>query len=326
MTDPVRLAVVGAGSMGANHARIARQLPGVTLVAVVDQDLDRARAAAQSASVEVVRSVEELTVDVDAAVVAVPTSEHVAVSRELAKRGVHLMVEKPLAGTVSEAEELIAAAQAAGVILAVGHVERFNPVVAELPSLVSDPIHFEASRISPYTARIGDGVIFDLMIHDIDIVCSLVAPGAQVTEVAGVAQAIKGPSDDLASVTMVFSSGQTAAFNTSRLGQTKTRRLEITQADSVISVDLLRQDITISRMSKHEYLSDEGHRMYRQSSVVEIPFLDTRGEPLERELAHFIDCIRGGTQPRVDGAAGLRAVALAQRAIEVVHMSAAGRI
>ena len=325
MTDPVRLAVVGAGSMGANHVRIAQQLPGVTLVAVVDQDLSRARAAVKSTSVEVVGSIAELSAAIDAAVVAVPTSAHLPVAMELARRGVHLLVEKPLAATVAEAEDMVAAARAAGVVLAVGHVERFNPAVFELPRLIDTPIHFEASRISPYTARIGDGVIFDLMIHDIDIVCSLVGPDATVEHVAGVARAAKGPTEDLASVTMVFSTGETAVFNTSRLGQTKIRTLEITQAESTLSVDLLRQDITISRMSQYEYISDDGAPRLRQSNVVEIPFIETRGEPLARELVHFIDCVRTGARPHVDGAAGARAVELAQRAVGAVTLTSASR-
>lgn len=318
MTGPLRLAVVGAGSMGANHIRIAQQLQDVRLVAVVDQDLSQARAVTRSTSVEIVGALEDLSVDFDAAVVAVPTVGHMAVASELARRGVSLLVEKPLAPTQSEAEDLVAVAESAGVVLGVGHVERFNPAVAELPRLLEQPLHLEASRISPYTPRIGDGVIFDLMIHDIDIVCSLVTPGADAIDIGGVARVVKGDTEDLATVTMAFSTGETATFNTSRLGQTKIRTLEVTQADSAVTVDLLRQDVTITRMSRHEYLSDEGTPRHRQSNVVEIPFLETRGEPLALELADFVDAVRTGRRPRVDGAAGARAVGLAQRAVAAV--------
>ena len=131
---------------------------------------------------------------------------------------------------------------------------------------------------------------------------------------------MKGETEDLASVTMRFSTGLTATFNTSRLGQQKVRTIEITQADSVIVADLVRQDITIHRMSRHEYLSDEGSR-YRQSSVVEIPFLESRGEPLALELQHFVECVRTGTPPRVDGSVGIRALALAELAESVVSRS-----
>jgi predicted dehydrogenase len=313
MSSPVRVAVVGVGIMGTNHARVVKQLPDAELVAVVDRDLERAHAIAKSPDIEVCATVDDLTVAVDAAIVAVPTAFHVATALSLIGRGIHLLVEKPLAPSVEDAQVIIDAAAARGLVLAVGHIERFNAAVAELPRLLEQPLHVEASRISPYSARISDGVIFDLMIHDIDIVCSLTSPDDTVEAITGVARACKSTSEDIATVTMRFASGLTATFNTSRLGQQKIRTLEITQMESTITADLVRQDITINRMNRHEYLSDEGTR-YRQSSVVEIPFLETRGEPLALELAHFIHCVRTGAEPRVGGVAGLRAVELATRA------------
>ncbi|MBI4934936.1 MAG: Gfo/Idh/MocA family oxidoreductase [Actinobacteria bacterium] len=318
MSDRLRLVVVGAGIMGTNHARVARNVPGAILVGVIDADLERARAAARGADVEVAASIDELTTEFDAAVIALPTPFHRGAAEALAARGVHLLVEKPLAGNVDDAEAIISAAEDGGIILAVGHIERFNAAVAELPRLLDQPIHVEASRISPYSARIGDGVILDLMIHDIDIVCSLAGPEAEVVDISGVARSVRGSTEDIASITMRFSTGLTATFNTSRLGQQKIRTVEVTQHDSTIVADLVRQDITIHRMTRHEYLSDEG-ASYRQSSVVEIPFLETRGEPLALELAHFVQCVRTGSPPRVDGAAGLRALRLATAAVAAVH-------
>lgn len=309
-TGPVRLAVVGAGIMGANHARVARHLPGVELVAVVDPDVERAKAACGNTAAVACATVEELDVDVDAAVVAVPTQWHVPAACALAKRGVHLLVEKPLAPSIGEAEEIIGAAEEAGVVLAVGHIERFNAAVAELPQLLDEPLHIEASRIGAYSARVSDGVIFDLMIHDLDIVLSLFDDDVEAVEIAGVSRAVRSATEDVATAAVRFSNGVTAAFNTSRLGQQKIRTVEITQLESTIIADLVRRDVTIHRMSRQEYLSDEGTR-YRQSSVVEIPFLETAGEPLQLELAHFADCIRSGRPPRVNGRAGLRALRLA---------------
>jgi predicted dehydrogenase len=225
-----------------------------------------------------------------------------------------------LAEDVTAAQQIVKACAASGVVLAVGHVERFNAAVAELPRFLEEPIHVEATRVSPYSARVPDGVIFDLMIHDLDIVAALAGDDATVVDASGVARAVKGETEDLASVTMRFSTGLTATFNTSRLGQQKVRTIEITQADSVIVADLVRQDIVIHRMTRHEYLSDEGSR-YRQSSVVEIPFLETRGEPLALELQHFVECIRTGASPRVDGTVGVRALALAALADSVVSRS-----
>lgn len=317
MTAPLRLAVVGAGIMGTNHARVARQLPGIELVGVVDQDLAKAQAACGGGAARATRDLSDLIGEIEAAVVAVPTQFHVEVAVRLAEAGVHLLVEKPLAPSVAEAEQIIAAAESAGVVLAVGHIERFNAAVAELGRLIDEPVHIEASRIGSYSPRISDGVIFDLMIHDLDIVLSLVGDDVTVDEISGVARRVHSATEDLAAVTMAFSNGMTAVFNTSRLGQQKVRTIEIAQMESAIVADLIRRDVTIHRMTQQEYLSSEGTR-YRQSSVMEIPFLQTSGEPLQLELAHFAECVQTGAQPVVDGRAGLRALDLAVRVTDAV--------
>ncbi|MGH9271801.1 MAG: Gfo/Idh/MocA family oxidoreductase [Ilumatobacteraceae bacterium] len=319
MTDVVRVAVIGAGVMGANHARIARQLVGVELVAVVDADPARAAAAAGEAAA--LTTIDGLP-EADLAVVAVPTDQHLEVAATLAGRGMHLLVEKPLAATQAAAQQIIDAAADAGVLLAVGHVERFNAAVIELSRHLDQPRHVRATRISPFSPRITDGVIHDLMIHDLDIVTALAGPGAEVDAVSGIARRDRSPSDDLAFVSMAFSTGLTASFETSRLAQRKVRTIEVTQDDSVVLADLVRQDITIHRMSHHEYLSGEGTR-YRQSSVIELPFLEVRGEPLALELAHVAECVRSGTAPRVSGADGLRAIELADRVAAAVHRPSA---
>jgi predicted dehydrogenase len=314
MRRDVRLAVIGAGIMGANHARVARQLRHARLVAVVDTDVERAAAAAAPTGAWPVASVDEVLGDIDAAVVAVPTPAHLETAVRLAETGIHLLVEKPLARTSAEAAEIVTAAERAGVVLAVGHVERFNAAVAELPTLLDRPVHVAFSRISPYSPRVRDGVVFDLMIHDLDILRWLAGPTTSIDEVSGVRRAIRGATEDLAAVSVRTADGLTATFTTSRLGQQKVRSVEITQEDSVVVADLVRQDITVHRMTRHEYLSDEGAR-YRQSSVIEIPFLETRGEPLALELQHFVDCIGSGEAPRVSGDDGVRAVELAERVL-----------
>jgi predicted dehydrogenase len=317
--ENLRLAIIGAGIMGTNHARVARLLRGAELVAVVDRDVERASAAAAATGARAVAEIDSIIGDVDAAIVVVPTAHHHDVAISLAERGIHLLVEKPLAETVERAAAIDTAAAKAGVVLSVGHVERFNAAVAELPRLLDQPIHIEASRIGAYSARVTDGVVFDLMIHDLDIVLSLAGPGIEVVAVSGVSQTIRGRSEDLACATVRFSNGLTATFNTSRLGQQKVRRIEVTQNESVLIADLLRQDVTVHRMTRQEYLSDEGTR-YRQSSIVEMPFIEIRGEPLLMEQQHFIDCIRNGTTPRVDGAAGVSAIRLATQVQSAVRL------
>ena len=308
----LRVGVIGVGVMGANHARVARQLRRAHLAAVVDSDLSRAHALADVTGARAASDLDEVLELIDLAVLAVPTSAHVDAALKCLAAGVNVLVEKPIAGSVPDGERLVRAASDTGLTLAVGHVERFNAAVVELPRLLEIPLHVKATRISPFSPRISDGVIHDLMIHDLDIVLSLVGPDVAVASVSGVAREIKGAGEDLAVVNVVFDNGLTASFETSRLAQSKVRSIEITQDDSVISADLLRQDITIHRMTRHEYLADDGVR-YRQSSVVEFPFLEQRGEPLLVELQDVVDSVIDGRPPRVSGAAGLRALALADQ-------------
>lgn len=314
-----RLAIVGAGIMGSNHARLARTHQDARLVAVVDADVSRARAAAGDSGAAVLAEIDELEDIADAVIVATPTHLHVPVGVRLLELGLHVLVEKPIAPSSAEAAEMVAVSERVGRLLMVGHVERFNPAVSQLGDHVTGPLHIEASRINPFTQRISDGVVLDLMIHDLDIVLSLLPIDVEAERISGVARRIKGATEDIAVVCVGFTNGVTAVFNTSRLGQTKIRSIEITQEDAMVTADLLRQTIEIHRMSHHEYVGGEGAR-YRQSSVVEIPFIDGRGEPLYREQRHFIDCVRNGSIPLVSGHDGTRALQLAEQAIAALEL------
>lgn len=311
MSD-VRIAVIGAGVMGGNHARVARNVTGGQLTAVVDQDIARATALTVGSGARAVSDVGDVIDDFDLAVVAVPTRRHHDLAAMLLEAGKHLLVEKPIAASSDEAIDMIRRSESAGRHLAVGHIERFNAAVRELPGLLDQPIHIRATRVSPYSPRISDGVVHDLMIHDLDILLSLVAPDDVVTSVSGTARSIHGDTEDVAHVSLSFASGLTASLETSRIAQQKVRLIEVTQADSVVVADLVRQDLTVHRMSRHEYLSDDGVR-YRQSSVLEIPFIDQRGEPLLRELEDVVGAVRDNRPPTVTGHDGLRALELADR-------------
>lgn len=314
----LRLAIIGAGVMGANHARVARQIRDATVTHVVDADLVKARAVAAAHDAEVTTDVDDLTGRIDAAVVAAPSELHAELGVPLLKAGVAVLVEKPIAPSVAEAEQLVEAAAVGEAVLQVGHVERFNPAVLELDALVRDVVHVAAARISPYSPRIAEGVIFDLMIHDLDLVRSLV--GSEVAEVSATARAVRSETEDLATALLTFTGGVTATLTASRIGQNKIRSLEITQRADFVAVDLLRQDVTVNRVDHVEYLSDEGAR-YRQTGVVELPFLEHRGEPLLLELSHFVECASTGATPRVSGLDGLRAVELARRIADVAVRS-----
>jgi predicted dehydrogenase len=305
-----KLAIVGAGIMGSNHARVARQLPDVVISHVIDADRQRGEALARSVGAYFETNVEAVLGEVDAAVVAVPTQLHLPVGLMLMEAGIHVLMEKPIADGVEAAEQLVAMAHRAEVCFMVGHIERFNPAVFELQSIVTSPIHVEAIRVSAFSDRVVDGVIRDLMIHDLDLTLAIM--GSEPTTVSAIAQRVRSDSEDLASALLGFPSGSTASLIASRVGQQKIRRVHVTQPDSYVQADLVRQDVTIHRVQHAEFLTDEGRR-YSQAGVVEIPYLRHRGEPLGLELAHFVECINGDARPRVSGADGLRALRLAER-------------
>lgn len=300
--------MVGAGIMGANHARVAAALRDVELVAIVDPDDASGGTVAGATGARHVRSLDDLPDDVDAAVISTPTETHVAIGVALLQRGVHVLVEKPIAPDLDGARQLIDAAAAAERLLMVGHIERFNPAVLELRHLVDEVLHIDAARISPFSSRVRDDVVTDLMIHDVDIVLHLA--GELPDRVHAVGRQVRSDSEDLVSAVMSFPSGLTASLSASRIGQNKIRQVQLTQRTTFVTVDLVRQDVTISRVDHAEFLSDSGPR-YRQSGVVEIPFLEHRGEPLALELEHFARCVQSGEDPSVTGTDGLRALQVA---------------
>jgi predicted dehydrogenase len=310
----VRLGVIGAGIMGANHVRIASNTAGIELVAVYDPDRDRAEKLAVAFGSTAVDDVAELARLVDAAVVATPTEFHAPIAHQLLEAGVDVLVEKPIAPDVETGKRLVDAADAAGRVLMIGHVERFNPAVLELDSLRDEVIHVEARRISAYSPRIRDDVVIDLMIHDLDLV-TMIAGGAPA-EVMSVIRSPRSASADIASALIAFDNGITASLTASRIGQNKIRQIDLTQANNYVVLDLLRQDVTVNRVERSEFLSDHGQR-YRQVGVVEVPFLEHRGEPLALELMHFAECVRTRATPHVSGMDGVRALDLALRVAAV---------
>jgi predicted dehydrogenase len=313
----LKVAVVGAGVMGTNHARVLSSISDVELVAIVDADTERAAAAARTYGGRAVSHLEDLG-EVDAAVVAVPTPAHLSVAKRLIDRGVHVLVEKPLAPSVREAQEICEAARKAGVVLMVGFVERFNPVALELANIISNPLHVETTRISPYSARIGDGVVLDLMIHDLDLVASFI--GQPLVSTSAILRHDRSSTEDLAVALLQFAGGVTASLTASRIGQQKIRDIRITQSDSVVIADLLKQQIEIHRVDHVEYSSDDGRR-YRQTGMVEIPFLEHRGEPLALEIREFLDAVRQRRQPRVTGEDGVRALEMADEIVRVGRLT-----
>lgn len=306
----VKVGIVGAGIMGGNHARVLRAVPQAEVVLVADPDAEKGRRLADHIGAAFEPRLEALHGLVDAAIVATPTETHAEIAATLMESGVDVLIEKPIAPTVEEAKDLLAISRKHDRILMVGHVERFNPAVLELVRHVDGLIHIDVRRVGSFTPRITTGVVLDLMIHDVDLVSSLA--GGELTMLSSLTRRVRTESEDIATCVLSYASGVSATLTASRVSQAKQRQIELTQQANVVTADLLRQQVTIQRVEHAEYVGEQGAR-YRQSGVVEIPYLEHQGEPLLLEQQHFIECVRNRTPPMVSGQEGLIALATALR-------------
>jgi len=303
----IRVAVIGAGAFGRNHARVYRQLQqeGTELAAIVDADAARAAAMSREFGNPPCLSLDQVRGRVDAASVAVPTVEHLKVARALMEAGIDVLIEKPLAPSLAEADEIIRVAQETGRIVQVGHLERFNPAVRATVPLLTRPMFFEVHRLSVFTPRSLDiDVILDLMIHDLDIVLSFVH--SPVKEIRAVGLPILTPRVDIANVRMEFESGCVANFTASRVSTERVRKLRFFQPQQYISIDYSRQDVmvfTVDPSAAAKASPNPGIGMQKPAVVSE--------EPLHAELRSFLDAVRHRTQPQVPLADGRRALAVA---------------
>jgi predicted dehydrogenase len=306
----VRMAIVGAGIMGTNHARLLSTIPGYEVVAVVDPNAERAAALARTVDAEVLE-LDQLAGRVDAAVIAGPSDVHAELGCPLLEAGIDLLVEKPIASTVADGLRLVNAARDNDCLLMIGHIERFNAAVVGLQNHLNEPLHFEFTRVSPYPKRISADVVVDLMIHDLDLI-RMFTGSEKFPSVSAVGRAVKSDGLDVASCLLTSDAGVTATLTASRIGQNKIRSIEVTQEHNFMSADLLRQDINIHRVEHSEFVSDHGTR-YSQSGVVEIPFLERTGEPLRAELEAFLHAVVNRVAPPVTGEDGLAALEFAMQ-------------
>ena len=317
---PLRAGVVGVGKMGRNHARVYRELPESTLAGIYDADPDRARAVADEYGTEA-RTLADLLETVDVVSVAVPTEYHYDTARECIDAGVHTLVEKPLVDSPENGRRLVEFADDRGVVLQAGHVERFNPAVRSLAELVSDldVIAVTARRLGPPIERdVSDTVIMDLMIHDVDILLSLV--DSEVADVS--ASGARGTS--FGTATVDFESGVVGQLTASRVTQQKVRELTISATDCRVTVDYIDQSVEIHRQSLPEFVREEGDVRYRHESVIEQVTVD-KHEPLKAELSAFVEAVMTGSEPVVSGEDGLRALELTRRIDRLAQEGAATR-
>lgn len=309
VTTPLRMGIVGVGHLGRHHARIAATLPGVRLAAVADHDLARAQAAAEGTGASAVADVMDLVGIVDAAVVAVPTSSHLAVARPLLAAGVHVLVEKPIAATLDEADEMIRLAEAAGVQLAVGHSERFNPAMLAAWPVIHAPRFVEVHRLSSFRERSLDiDVVFDVMIHDLDIM--LAVDTTDVVRVDAIGVPVLTPRVDIANARLTFASGCVANITASRISQEAVRKVRFIEPDMYVAVDYAGGTLEVLRLVR---------RPGARPAIEGGPVAVAPGEPLRHELIDFVESIRDRRPPRVTGPAGRRALALATRVAHAIE-------
>src|SRR6056297_45160 len=305
-----RLGVIGVGHLGQDHARVYTEILGAQLVGVVDLSENRAAAIGENLGVPYYSDVDEIIrkASPDAVSVVVPTSLHYEVAKKALDNGIHVLIEKPVTTTVSEAEDLLKCAERSDLVLQVGHIERFNSAIQYISKIIHKPLFLESRRQGPFSPRINDvGVVLDLMIHDIDIILSLV--GSELTKISAMGSCLKSRHEDIATAQMSFRNGSIAHINVSRVSERRVRQLEIMEPERYVSVNYETQDVSI-------------HRCVRENKgmveVIEHPVFP-KSEPLKLELQHFVSCVREGKKPLVGISDGKRALEVAISVLKQIH-------
>jgi len=325
MSGRQRVAVIGVGHLGRIHARILARQPRAELVCVVDSDEARARAVAEEARCRALGGIEDLPPGLDAVIVAVPTIYHEAVAVPLLERGIACLVEKPLAADLASADRILSAAERGGALLAVGHVERFEPGVRKLQELGVRPRFIECHRLSTFQFRSLDvGVVHDLMIHDLDLVLHLT--GSEVASFDASGGTILTDSLDLASVHLVFENGARANVTASRVSLTPMRRFRLFSGSSYVSLDFTKNYGLVVRKGpnwergREELRTKDPAELARRENFVNGELLDVSElelegleQPLQAELDSFLRSVATRTAPEVTGRDGRRALELAEK-------------
>lgn len=294
----LKLGVIGVGSMGQHHARILSTLPGVKLAGIADQDQERAKQLSVRFGVQPFFDFKELLPEIDAAVIAVPTSLHFDIAAECLNAGKHLLIEKPLAQTLDQAQRLIHLAAQKNLILAAGFIERFNPAFLELQKLIRKEkiIGVHVHRLSPFPERITDtNVIQDMMIHDLDLVLTLL-PKEEIESLKATGEKVKTKKFDKVSATIFYQSGLVTKLEADRVFGIKTRKITVTTERGLIEADLL---------NKRVYLRDLQHH------VPSVHHTKTKDQ-LTAELSDFTSAIKKNSRPKVSGPEALAAQKLAE--------------
>ena len=325
----IRLAIVGTGHLGRIHAQLAAALDEVELVAVVDSNAEARDQVAAETGAQPLGDYRELFGQVDAAVIATPTRSHSQVAQQLMQGGLHLLVEKPLAASLTEAQDMVSLARQKQLVLQVGHVERFNPGLTSLEGKLQNPKFIEARRLSTYTFRSTDiGVVYDLMIHDIDVVLSLVQSPVKSVDALGIS--VLGDQEDMVSARLVFESGCVANLTSSRVSYTPERTMQVITPTCAATIDFAtRRSLLVeptAEVLQREFVVDplsESQKSHLRENLFDdllakrdLPALDVNA--IEQEQLDFARAIRTGASPQVTGSAGRDAVAVAEQILDKV--------
>ena len=314
--EKVRVAVVGVGYLGRFHAEKLSRLKEAELVGVVDSDLERAEKIARDLGTKAFATHEEVIDQVDAVSVVTPTLTHHQVTMDFLSAGKDVFCEKPLAATLEEADEMVGLASQSGRVLQVGHLERFNPAVEEMLSRAKDPMFIECNRIAPFKARATDvDVALDLMIHDLDIILAMV--GRDPSEIRAVGVPVLGQHADIVNARLEFPGGCVANVTASRLALKDERKMRVFQPDAYLSLDFKKRKLLV--VNGVEFIPGKKPKV-----ATERPRFG-KSDPLEKELAAFLECVRSRACPRVSGEDGRRALACALEVQRWVQTSAKGR-
>ena len=319
MSAPVRMGVIGAGALGYHHVRILRDLEGVALQGFVDSRPERAAQVSSELGVRAFPDVGSLLDEVDAVTIVVPTPAHFAVAREAVSRGTHVLIEKPITATLQEADALLEVAESTGALVQIGHVERFNRAVRAALPHIGMPRFLQVDRLAPFNPRGSDvAVVLDLMIHDIDLILTLV--GAPVTSVAAVGVPVLTPSVDIANARLEFATGAVANITASRVSRERTRKVRMFQPSGYLSLDLaagtgeffrIRGDVDLAALAS----APAGIEAFVERVPIEAP----EGEPLRLEFESFVAAVRGERKIAVSGRDGREALAVALRIVNEIE-------
>ena len=301
--EPVRVGVIGVGHLGFHHARVYTELLNTDVVGIMDTNPERAAAVGELLRVPFYSDIEQFYRQArpDAVSVVVPTVQHFESAKRALSSGIHVLIEKPVTSTVEEAVELLQQAAAQNLVLQVGHIERFNSAVLHVRTIIKEPLFLQSRRIGPFSSRISDvGVVLDLMIHDIDIILSLVH--SEISAISAMGRSVRSSLEDIATAQIAFENGTLAQILVSRVSERRLRQLEIMEPERFVTVNYETQDVSIHRCVQEKECG--------LVEVIEHPVFPKR-EPLKLELQHFVTCVREGKQPLVGIMDGKRALEVA---------------